>query len=51
VFRRDNQTVISFKTNEEVTCGARPDHLKNQEIVLAEEVNGQIVTHWDKIYK
>ncbi len=51
VFRRDNQTVISFKTNEEVTCGARPDHLKNQEIVLAEEINGQIVTHWDKIYK
>lgn len=51
IFRRDNQTVVSFKTNEEVTCGARPDHLKNQEIVLAEEVNGKIITHWDKIYK
>lgn len=51
VFRTDNKTIVSFKTNEEVTCGARPDHLKNQEIVLAEEVDGKIVTHWDRIYK
>lgn len=51
VFRRDNQTIISFKTCEEVTCGARPEHLKNQEIVLGEEVDGVYTAHWDKIYK
>ncbi len=51
VYRKDNKTMISFKTNEEVTCGARSEHLKNQEIVLAEEVDGVYVTHWDRIYK
>lgn len=51
VFRRGNQTIISFKTSEEVTCGARPAHLKNQEIVLAEEVDGVYTTYWDRIYK
>src|SRR5690606_3648064 len=36
LFRRDNQTIVSFKSNDEVTCGARPEHLKNKEIVVAE---------------
>lgn len=51
VFRKGNQTIISFKSNDEVTCGARPEHLKNQEFVVAEEIEGKIVTYWDKIYK
>lgn len=52
LFRRGNQTIISFKASDEVTCGARPDHLRNQEIVLAETLeDGTYVTYWDKIYK
>lgn len=51
VYRKDNKTMISFKTNEEVTCGARSEHLKNQEIVLAEETEGVYKTYWDRIYK
>ena len=46
MFRRGEQTILSFKTNEEVTCGARPEDLRNEEIV-----NGELITHWEKVYK
>ena len=51
MFRRSEQTILSFKTNEEVTCGARPEHLRNEEIVISEMVNGELMTHWEKVYK
>jgi hypothetical protein len=51
MFRKGNQTILSFKTSEEVTCGARPEHLRNQEIVISEVVDGKITTYWDKVYK
>jgi len=51
MFRRGNQTILSFIASDEITCGARPEHLKNQEIILAEEVEGNYITHWDRIYK
>lgn len=49
--RKGDKVTLNFKTSEEVTCGARPDHLKNQEITLTEMVDGQLVGHWDKVYK
>ena len=51
MFRRGNETYLSFKAMDDVTCGARPEHLKNKEILLAEEVDGVYKTYWDKIYK
>lgn len=51
MFRKGDQTILSFKTNEEVTCGARPEHLRNEEIVISEMKKGELVTHWDKVYK
>jgi hypothetical protein len=51
MFRKGDQTILSFKTNEEVTCGARPEHLRNEEIVISEMKNGELVTHWEKVYK
>lgn len=51
LYRKDNQTFISFKTNDDVNCGARPLHLKNQDILVAEEINGVYKTYLDKIYK
>lgn len=51
MFRKGNQTILSFKSTDEVTCGARPEHLKNKEIVLAEEVKGVYTTYWQEIYK
>ena len=52
MFRRGNQSILSFKTNEEVTCGARPEHLRNEEILISEmNEKGKLVFHWDKVYK
>jgi len=50
LYRKGKQNIISFKTNDEISCGARPEHLRNQEIVLSELTDDAIVTHWDKIY-
>ena len=48
--RKADKVTLNFKTSEEVTCGARPDHLKNQEITLTEMVDNKLVGHWDKVY-
>jgi hypothetical protein len=51
LYRKGNQTFITFKTNEDVNCGARPQHLKNQDLLVAEEIDGVYNTYLDKIYK
>ena len=48
--RRADKVTLNFKTSEEVTCGARPDHLKNQEITLTEMVDGKLTGNWDKVF-
>ncbi len=51
LFRDGNKTILSFESNDEVTCGARPLHLRNQAIVLGEsDKDGKLTAHWDKIY-
>lgn len=50
MYRKGDKTYISFKTNEEVTCGARPVHLRNEEILVSEMIDGELKTYWDKIY-
>lgn len=50
LYRDGNKCMLSFKTSDEVICGARPDHLKNKEIVLTEMIDGKIVSHWDEVY-
>ena len=51
MFRKGNQVFLSFKTNEETTCGARPEHLRDKEIVISEmNENGELSIHWDKVY-
>lgn len=49
--RKGNQVILNFKTSDEITCGARPDHLKNQEIILTESIDGNLVASWDKVFK
>jgi hypothetical protein len=41
---------MNFKTNDEVTCGARSEHLVNQEIIISEMVEGKVKTYWERIY-
>lgn len=50
LYRDNNKTIISFKTTDDIICGARPEHLKNQEIVLGEMKDGKLETNWDKIF-
>ena len=51
MYRKGNKTILSFKTNEEVTCGARPEHLRNEEIVVTEmNEKGELDFHWDKFF-
>ena len=51
MYRKGNKTILSFKTNEEVTCGARPEHLRNEEIVVTEmNEKGELDFHWDKVF-
>lgn len=52
LYREGNKNILSFKTTDEIICGARPQHLKNKEIVLSEHdpITGKVTVHWDKIY-
>ena len=50
MYRKGNQTILSFKTNEEVTCGARPEHLRNEEIVISEMIDCVLKTSWEKVF-
>jgi len=52
VYRKDNKTIVSFKGEELVVSGARPKHLKEQELVICESDKDLNLTfHWDKIFK
>lgn len=51
LYRKGKKNILSFKTSDEVACGARPKHLSNEEIVISEvSEDGEITTHWDKVY-
>ena len=50
LYRKKNTNILSFKTTDEVLCGARPEHLRNEEIVVSEVVDGKVVTYWDRIF-
>lgn len=50
LYRKGDKNILSFKTNDEISCGARPEHLRNQEVVLSELTDSGVVTHWNKIY-
>ena len=50
LYRKGNKNIISFKTTDDISCGARPEHLRNQEIVISELTDEGMITHWNKIY-
>lgn len=53
MYRKGNQNIISFKTTDEVSCGARSPHLSNKEVVVSEinKETGELTTHWERIFK
>lgn len=48
----DSNTILSFNTNNKfIECGARPEHLKNADVVLGEmKEDGNLQFHWERIY-
>ena len=50
MYRKGSKAMLSFKNNDEVTCGARPKHLRDQEIVLTEMNEEVLESNWDKIF-
>ena len=51
LFRRGNKNILSFKTTDEISCGARPEHLRNQEIMLSElSEDNKLITYWENIF-
>ena len=51
LYRKGKKNILSFKTNDDIACGARPEHLRNEEIVIAEiDDNGEYKTYWDKVF-
>ena len=50
LFRRGNKNILSFKTTDEIACGARPEHLRNKEIEVSELVDETVVVNWDKVF-
>lgn len=47
----DSNLCIQFGTNGEVLTGARPSHLANKDIVVAERnEDGTFTPHWERIY-
>lgn len=52
VYRKKNQTIINFNGGEDCIVEARPDHLRGQEIVVAEtDENNNFTFHWDRVFK
>lgn len=51
MYRENDQTFLNFNSSDTITCGARPQHLKGQNILIAELDNGgNLVTYWNKIF-
>jgi len=50
LYRKGTKNILSFKTSDSVTCGARPNHLRNKEIIISEVIDDKIITYWDEIY-
>lgn len=51
LYRKGDKTILSFKTTDEVNCGARPEHLRNQEIEVSKiDKDGNIVVDWSKVF-
>lgn len=52
VYRDENSNLcINFETGGIASAGARPEHLANKKIVVAErQEDGTFISHWDRIY-
>lgn len=52
IHRDENSNLcINFETNGEASAGARPQHLANKDIIVAQmNEDGTFTSHWERIY-
>lgn len=52
LYREGNKTILSFETVEDITCGARPAHIRNKKLVMSEynPETDTLRTFWEQIY-
>jgi hypothetical protein len=51
LYRKGSKNILSFKTTDEISCGARPEHLRNKEIVLSELNDDDTINiNWNNVY-
>lgn len=51
IYRKKNETIISFEGGDNSIREARAPHLRGQKIVIAESNDSnEITTHWDRVY-
>lgn len=48
---KDSNLCLNFENDGEVSVGARPEHLANKRIIVAErQKDGTFINHWERIY-
>lgn len=51
VYRKENKTIVSFESGDDIMRGARPEHLRNKKIVVAEsDDKGTVHVDLSKIF-
>ena len=52
LYREGNNTFLNFNSSDTITCGARPEHLRGKQMLIAEsDESGKVIrTHWDQIF-
>ncbi len=51
LYREENKCWVTFETQNELVCGARPEHLRNKVIVLSEQdATGKTKAYWDRVF-
>lgn len=51
LYRKGNTNILSFKTKDDVSCGARPEHLRNREFEISTiDENGKVTIDWSQIF-
>ena len=50
--KEGDKNLLSFKTNERTAAiGSRCKHLQNTELIISEMKDGELLTHWEKVYQ
>lgn len=50
LYRKGNKNFLSFATSDSISCGARPAHLRNKEILISEMTDKGFKTYWEEVY-